>query len=85
MQEPENKSYAYRKFKELRKKANLSEYQVSVGTGISTAVFTQWSRGDYNLKLDKLSLIAKFFGISVADFIEDEEAEKKEPDTTKSD
>ena len=49
-----------------------------VGTGISTAVFTQWSRGDYNLKLDKLSLIAKFFGISVSDFIEDDETCKKE-------
>jgi transcriptional regulator with XRE-family HTH domain len=78
LQELENKSYAYQKFKELREKANLSEYQVSVGTGISTAVFTQWSRGDYNLKLDKLSLIAKFFGISVSDFIEDDEICKKE-------
>ena len=33
---------------------------------------------DYNLKLDKLSLIAKFFGISVSDFIEDDETCKKE-------
>ena len=52
MQELENKSYAYQKFKELREKANL--------------------------KLDKLSLIAKFFGISVSDFIEDDETCKKE-------
>lgn len=68
--ESENTSYAYQKFKELREKAGLSEYQVSVGTGIHTTVFTQWSRGDYNLKLEKLTLIANFFGISVTEFIE---------------
>lgn len=68
--ETENTSYAYRKFKELRENAELSEYQVSLGTGISTTVFTQWSRGDYNLKLDKLTTIANFFNVPVADFIE---------------
>ena len=66
----ENKSFAYQKFKELRENKGVSEYQVSVGTGISTTVFTQWSRGDYDLKLDKLSKIADYFGISVKEFIE---------------
>lgn len=68
--ETENTSYAYQKFKELREKAGLSEYQVSLGTGISTTVFTQWSRGDYNLKLDKLTSIANFFNVPVTEFIE---------------
>lgn len=68
--ETENTSYAYQKFKELREKAKFSEYQVSLGTGISTAVFTQWSRGDYNLKLDKLVAIADFFNVPVTEFIE---------------
>ena len=36
----ENKSFAYQKFKELQKNKGVSEYQVSVGTGISTTVFT---------------------------------------------
>lgn len=66
----ENNSYAYRKFKELREQKGVSEYQVSVGTGISTTVFTQWSRGDYNLKIDKLMLIADFFHVPVTEFIE---------------
>lgn len=68
--EEENTSYAYKKFKELREKAEVSEYQVSLGTGISTVVFTQWSRGDYNLKLDKLTSIANFFNVPVTEFIE---------------
>ena len=66
----ENKSFAYQKFKQLRENKGVTEYQVSVGTGISTTVFTQWSRGDYDLKLDKLSKIADYFGISVKEFIE---------------
>lgn len=66
----ENKSFAYQKFKELRENKGVSEYQVSVGTGISTTVFTQWSRGDYDLKLDKLKLIADYFGVPVMVFIE---------------
>lgn len=66
----ENKSFAYQKFKKLREDKGVTEYQVSVGTGISTAVFTQWSRGDYDLKLDKLSKIADYFGVSVKEFIE---------------
>lgn len=65
----ENDSFAYQKFKELRKEKGVSEYQVSVGTGISTTVFTQWSRGDYNLKLDKLTLIANYFNVPVTEFI----------------
>lgn len=69
MAENENNSFAYQKFKELREQKGVSEYQVSVGTGISTTVFTQWSRGDYNLKLDKLTLIANYFNVPVTEFI----------------
>ena len=66
----ENNSYAYQKFKKLQEEKKVSEYQVSIGTGISTTVFTQWSRGDYDLKLDKLKLIAAYFGVPVTEFIE---------------
>lgn len=66
----ENKSFAYQKFKELREKAGITEYRVSAETGISTTVLTQWSRGDYDLKLEKLTLIANYFGVPVTDFIE---------------
>ena len=66
----ENKSFAYQKFKKLRENKGVTEYQVSLGTGISTTVFTQWSRGDYDLKLDKLKLIADYFGVPVTEFIE---------------
>lgn len=65
----ENKSFAYQQFKKILKERKLKEYQVSVGTGISTVVFTQWSRGDYNLKLDKLMLIADYLNEPITTFI----------------
>ena len=71
----ENKSYAYQQFKKILKERNLSEYQVSVGTKgkVSTTVLTQWSRGDYNLKLDKLILIADYLNVPITTFITQKE------------
>lgn len=68
----ENKSYAYQKFKALCEAKNVKPYQVSRGTDgkVSTTVLTQWKNDEYNLKLDKLTLIANFFGIPVTEFIE---------------
>lgn len=70
--EKKNNSYAYRKFESLCKERNIKPYQVSKGTDgkISTAVLSQWGHNDYNLKIEKLALIANFFGIPVTDFIE---------------
>ena len=67
-----NKSYAYKQFERLCNERNVTPYQVSVGTEgkVSTAVLTQWKNGEYNLKLEKLSLIANFFGEPVTVFIE---------------
>lgn len=67
-----NTSFAYKKFESLCNENKVTPYQVSVGTSgkISTTVLTQWKNGEYNLKLEKLMLIANFFNIPVTDFIE---------------
>ncbi len=72
LEKSENKSYAYQKFKELCKVHKVTPYQVSVGTKgkISTTVLSQWKAGEYNLKLDKLVIIATFFNEPVTVFIE---------------
>ena len=72
MTKGENNSFAYLKFKQLCEQKNVTPYQVSVGTDgkVSTAVISQWKNGDYNLKLDKLSLIATYFDVPVTVFIE---------------
>ena len=67
-----NTSYAYKKFKKLCEIHKVTPYQVSVGTDgkVSTTVLSQWKNGEYNLKLDKLSLIANFFSVPITEFIE---------------
>lgn len=72
MEKIENNSFAYQKFKELCDSHNVTPYQVSVGTNglISTAVLSQWKNGEYNLKLDKLTIIANYFNEPVTTFIE---------------
>ena len=72
LEKSENTSFAYQKFKELCSIQNVTPYQVSVGTNgsVSTTVLSQWKYGEYNLKLDKLTLIANFFNVSVTEFLE---------------
>lgn len=67
-----NTSYAYKQFEKLCNEKKVTPYQVSVGTDgkVSTTVLTQWKNGEYNLKLEKLSLIANYFGEPVTIFIE---------------
>jgi len=67
-----NTSYAYRVFEKLCSERNVTPYQVSAGTEgkVSTAVLSQWKNGEYNLKLEKLSAIAGYFGEPVTIFIE---------------
>lgn len=72
LEKSKNESYAYQKFKELCEIHKVTPYQVSVGTNgaVSTAVLSQWKNGEYNLKLDKLTLIANYFNEPVTVFIE---------------
>lgn len=61
----------YRKFEELLKVNNVTAYQVAKATEISTATLTEWKKGTYTPKIDKLKKIADYFGIPVTEFLED--------------
>lgn len=63
----------YKKYAELRDKAGKTDYAVSKDTGISTATLTSWKYGRYCPKFDKLLILAKYFGVPVEYFAEDEE------------
>lgn len=60
----------YKKFAELLDKTNKTAYQVSKDTGISTATLSSWKKGEYTPKLDKLKLLADYFGVSIEYFVE---------------
>lgn len=67
----------YEKFAALLAKNNVTAYQVSKATGVATATLTEWKNGTYTPKVDKLMLIAKYFGVPIDYFIGDGSIEQE--------
>lgn len=61
----------YKKFAELLVKTNKTIYRVATDTGISTTTLYDWREGRSNPKIDKLKLLADYFGVSIEYFLED--------------
>lgn len=60
----------YERFSELLDKTNKTAYQVSKDTGIPQSVLSDWKRGRSNVKIDKLKILADYFGVSIEYFLE---------------
>lgn len=60
----------YEKFAMLLNKSNKTAYQVAMETGISTATLSSWKNGHYRPKIDKLKILADYFGVSIEYFLE---------------
>ena len=61
----------YEKYVKLRDKANITDYKVAVDTGISKSTFSQWKHGKYTPKIDKLKILADYFGVDINYFLEE--------------
>ena len=64
----------YAKYARLRDKKGITDYKVSADTGISRTTLSEWkaayNKGEkYNPKLDKLEILAKYFGVDVTYFL----------------
>lgn len=55
----------------LMKEYNVKPYTISKATGLPSSLFTDWKKGRYTPKADKLTRIADYFGISVEAFYSD--------------
>lgn len=66
----------YEKFVKLLDKTHKTPYQVSKDTGISTATLSCWKQGKYTPKLEKLKILADYFGVSIDYFMDDATDEK---------
>lgn len=64
----------YKKYVELREKKGVTDYRVSVETGITKSTFTDWKNGRSKPKFDKLLILAKYFNVPVEYFAEQEGA-----------
>ena len=60
----------YKNFAMLLDKTNKTAYQVAKDTGISTATLSNWKNGNYIPKIDKLKILADYFGVSIEYFLE---------------
>jgi len=55
----------YDNYAEIRSLIGLRDSDVSKATGISTATLSEWKKGRYQPKLDKLAKIAKFLNVNI--------------------
>jgi transcriptional regulator with XRE-family HTH domain len=55
----------YEIFRQLMEEKGVKHSDVSKATGISTSSLTDWKKGRYQPKTDKLQKIADYFGVSV--------------------
>ena len=71
----------YQKYVKLRDEKGVSDYRVSEDTGITKSTFTDWKSGRSQPKLDKLKILADYFGVSIEYFISDEPEQKDKKPT----
>lgn len=62
----------YEKFAALLEKTNKTTYQVAKDTGITENIFSYWKSGRSKPKVDKLKILADYFGVSIEYFLGDE-------------
>lgn len=61
----------YEKFKKLLDERNLTAYQIAKDTGIRQSVFSNWKHGRSKPKVEKLQILANYFGVSLDYFLND--------------
>lgn len=60
----------YNKYEELLKQTGKTSYQVSKDTGIGQNTLSNWKTGRSKPKVEKLKILADYFGVDVGYFLE---------------
>ena len=63
----------YDKVEKMMQKKGVKVADVAKATGISSSVFTDWKKGRYTPKADKVYALAQYFGVPMEYFFEDDE------------
>lgn len=61
----------YDKFQKLLDEKGVTAYRVAQETGVSTATLTNWKKGEYKPKPDKLQKLANYFNVPISYFLEE--------------
>jgi len=75
----------YEKFAQLLQQNGVTAYRVHKETGVSQSTLSDWKTGKSVPKIDKLQLIADYFGVPVSHFLGDEPKTEKAPTLTSKD
>lgn len=73
----------YKNFVDLLDKTNKTAYRVSKDTGITQSTFTDWKTGRSKPKIDKLMILANYFGVPIEYFLGSESKESDNGATRK--
>ena len=60
----------YKKYEALLNKTGKTSYQVSKETGIGENTLSYWKTGRSNPKVDKLIILANYFGVPIEYFLD---------------
>ena len=78
----------YEYFQRLLDKYGVTAYKVAKETSVTTATLTNWKKGKYTPKPDKLQKIADYFGVPLSYLLTgkaEEEVKSKSPELTAKD
>ena len=59
----------YEKYETLRDEKGVTDYRVAADTGITESTFTDWKSGRSKPKVDKLKILADYFGVPIEYFL----------------
>lgn len=59
----------YKKYLALLDRTHKTSYQVAKDTGIAQSVLSDWKTGRSRPKVDKLKILADYFGVSIEYFL----------------
>lgn len=68
----------YERYVKLRDEKGVTDYRVSMDTGIPKSTFSDWKSGRSKPKTEKLSLIAEYFNVPIEYLIKGEEATEQQ-------
>lgn len=60
----------YEKYASIRDERKLTDYRVSVNTGITKPTFSDWKSGRSKPKTEKLAILADYFNVPIEYFLE---------------
>jgi len=66
----------YEKLEKLMVIKGVTPYQVSKDTGIATSTLSEWKKGKYRPKIEKLKILANYFEVTL-DYLVDNDLNKE--------